>query len=148
MMKKLVAACAALLVSGAAFAQSTPVGLWKTIDDSTKAEKSLVRVTESGGVVSGKIEKLLGPDAKPDSVCDECTDERKGKPIVGMNIIRGVKKNAETEGLWDGGTILDPSNGKTYKLRLKPSEDNKKLEVRGYIGTPFLGRSQTWIRVE
>jgi uncharacterized protein (DUF2147 family) len=148
-MKKLTLALAAMLVTGAAFAQTaTPVGLWKSIDDSTKVEKSLVRITESGGVVSGKIEKLLGPDAKPDSLCDECTDERKGKPIVGMNIIRGVKKNAETEGLWDGGTILDPSNGKTYKLRLKPSEDNKKLEVRGYIGAPFLGRSQTWIRVE
>ena len=65
-----------------------------------------------------------------------------------MAIIRGVKKNAETEGLWDGGTILDPNNGKTYKLRLKPSEDGKKLEVRGYIGTPVFGRSQTWQKAE
>ena len=81
-------------------------------------------------------------------MCEECTDDRKGKPIVGMAIIRGVKKNAETEGLWDGGTILDPNNGKTYKLRLKPSEDGKKLEVRGYIGTPVFGRSQTWQKAE
>jgi len=147
-MKKLMLALAAMLVTGAAFAEGTPVGLWKSVDDSTKTEKSLVRITESGGVVSGKIEKLLGPDAKQDAVCDECSDELKGKPIVGMPIIRGAKKNAETDGLWDGGTILDPSNGKTYKLRLKPSADNKKLEVRGYIGAPFLGRSQTWIRVE
>ena len=147
-MKKVLMALAATFAASVAFAQPTPVGLWKTIDDETKTEKSLIRITEAGGVIGGRIEKLLGADAKQDAVCEECTDDRKGKPIVGMAIIRGVKKNAETEGLWDGGTILDPNNGKTYKLRLKPSEDGKKLEVRGYIGTPVFGRSQTWQKVE
>ncbi len=148
-MKKLLAAAAALLVSGAAFAQTaTPVGLWKSVDDKTKVEKSLVRITESGGVVSGKIEKLLDPAVKPDAVCDECTGDLKGKPIVGMTIISGAKKNPEHDAQWDGGTVLDPNNGKTYKLRLKTSADNKKLDVRGYIGTPMIGRSQTWTRVE
>lgn len=147
-MKKVLMALAATFAASVAFAQPTPVGLWKTIDDETKTERSLIRITETGGVLGGRIEKLLGPDAKQDAVCEECTDDRKGKPIVGMAIIRGVKKNAETEGLWDGGTILDPNNGKTYKLRLKPSEDGKKLEVRGYIGTPVFGRSQTWQKVE
>ena len=144
-MKKVLMALAATFAASVAFAQPTPVGLWKTIDDETKTERSLIRITETGGVLGGRIEKLLGADAKQDAVCEECTDDRKGKPIVGMAIIRGVKKNAETEGLWDGGTILDPNNGKTYKLRLKPSEDGKKLEVRGYIG-PFF-RNQTWTRV-
>ena len=147
-MKKVLMALVATFVTGVAFAQATPVGLWKSIDDETKTEKSLIRITEAGGVVGGRIEKLLGADAKQDAVCEECTDDRKGKPIVGMTIIRGVKKNAETDGLWDGGTILDPNNGKTYKLRLKPSVDGKKLEVRGYIGAPMLGRTQTWFRVE
>jgi uncharacterized protein (DUF2147 family) len=147
-MKKVLMALVATFAASVAFAQPTPVGLWKTIDDETKTEKSLIRITETGGVLGGRIEKLLGADAKQDAVCEECTDDRKGKPIVGMAIIRGVKKNAETEGLWDGGTILDPNNGKTYKLRLKPSEDGKKLEVRGYIGTPVFGRSQTWQKVE
>jgi uncharacterized protein (DUF2147 family) len=147
-MKKVLMALAATFAASVAFAQPTPVGLWKTIDDETKTERSLIRITETGGVLGGRIEKLLGADAKQDAVCEECTDDRKGKPIVGMAIIRGVKKNAETEGLWDGGTILDPNNGKTYKLRLKPSEDGKKLEVRGYIGTPVFGRSQTWQKVE
>jgi uncharacterized protein (DUF2147 family) len=141
-------ALAATFAASVAFAQPTPVGLWKTIDDETKTERSLIRITETGGVLGGRIEKLLGADAKQDAVCEECTDDRKGKPIVGMAIIRGVKKSAETEGIWDGGTILDPNNGKTYKLRLKPSEDGKKLEVRGYIGTPVFGRSQTWQKVE
>lgn len=147
-MKKLLAAVAALLVSGAAYAQASPVGLWKTIDDKNKVEKSLVRITESNGVVSGKVEKILDPAAKPDAVCDECAGELKGKPIVGLTIISGARKNAETPDQWDGGTILDPANGKTYKLRLKPAGDNKTLEVRGYIGTPMFGRSQTWHRVE
>ena len=145
-MKKVLMALVATFATGVAFAQATPVGLWKSIDDETKTEKSLIRITEAGGVVGGRIEKLLGADAKQDAVCEECTDDRKGKPIVGMTIIRGVKKNAETDGLWDGGTILDPNNGKTYKLRLKPSEDGKKLEVRGYIGAPMFGRSQTWLK--
>ena len=147
-MKRVLMALGATFVMSTAMAQSSPVGLWKTIDDSTKVETSQVRIIESGGVLTGRIEKLLGPDAKPDAVCDECSGDAKGKPIVGMTIIRGIKKNAETEGLWDGGSILDPNNGKTYKLRLKPSEDGKKLEVRGYIGAPMFGRSQTWHRAE
>jgi uncharacterized protein (DUF2147 family) len=147
-MKNVLMALAATFAMTTALAEPTPAGLWKTIDDSTKAERSHVRITDSSGAITGRIEKLLGPDAKPDAACDECTGADKGKPIVGMTIIRGIKKNAETEGLWDGGTILDPANGKTYKLRLKPSEDGKKLEVRGYIGAPMFGRSQTWYRVE
>ena len=131
-----------------AWAQSTPVGLWKTIDDETKKEKSLVRISEAGGVFSGKIEKLLDPDSKPDAKCDKCTDERKDRPILGLPIIRDVKANADDATLWDGGEILDPNNGKTYKVRLKPADGGKKLEVRGYIGAPLLGRTQTWHRVE
>lgn len=145
-MTKMLAALAVLLLHGAAFAQATPVGLWKTIDDETKKEKSLVRIVETGGTLSGRIEKLLAPDAKADDVCDKCTDERKGQPIVGLPIIRNAKVSPEDPGLWTGGEILDPNNGKTYKLRLKPLDGGKALEVRGYIG-PFY-RNQTWIRVE
>jgi len=138
---------AALFVSTSAmavFAQS-PAGLWKTIDDETGKEKALVRISESGGVFSAKIEKLLSPDAKPDAKCEKCTDNRKDQPIVGMTIMRSVKKNDD---VYDGGDILDANNGKVYKVRLKLASDNKKLDVRGYIGTPLLGRTQTWQRVE
>jgi len=147
-MKRLLLALAATLAVAGAQAQATPAGLWKTIDDSTKKERSLVRIVDTDGVLSGKLEKLLDPDAKQDAVCDECSDDRKGQPLVGLPIIRGAKKSADTDGLWDGGTILDPANGKTYKLRLKPVEGGRKLEVRGYVGAPLFGRSQTWIRVE
>ncbi len=137
----------ALLAAGGAWAQTTPVGLWKTIDDKTKSERALVRISESGGVMSGRIEKLLAPDAKPDAVCDKCSDDRKDKPIVGMEIVRGVKK-AEADNTWEGGTILDSTEGKVYKVRMQPADGGKKLEVRGYIGMPMLGRTQTWVRVE
>ncbi len=140
-----LAAFVALVIPAAALAQATPVGLWKTIDDETKSEKSLVRITDSGGVLGGKIEKLLDP-TKQNDVCDKCSDERKGKPIVGLSIIRNAKPDGEDKSVWTGGEILDPNNGKTYRLRLKPLDGGKQLEVRGYIG-PFF-RNQTWIRVE
>ena len=147
-MKAAIVAGALVLAGLSAWAQSTPVGLWKTIDDDSKKEKSLVRISEAGGVFSGKIERLLDPDTKPDAKCDKCTDERKDQPILGLPIIRNVKANGDDATLWDGGEILDPNNGKTYKVRLKPADGGKKLEVRGYIGAPLLGRTQTWHRVE
>lgn len=135
------------LSAGLALAQATPAGLWKTIDDETKQERSTVRISESGGVFSGKIEKLADP-SKQDVKCDQCKDERKDQPVLGLTIIRGVKKNASDAELWDGGDILDPANGKVYKVRLKPIDGGKRLEVRGYVGMPMLGRTQTWVRVE
>jgi uncharacterized protein (DUF2147 family) len=147
-MKTLLAAAVLLAATGAAYAQSSPVGLWKTIDDKTKKERSLVRIVEAaGGVLVGRIEKRLDPEARPDAACDKCSDDRKGRPMDGLEIIRGVKK-ADSEGLWDGGHILDPEEGKVYKVRLTPADGGRKLDVRGYIGAPLLGRTQTWIRVE
>jgi len=145
MNKKIAIALAAFVAHAAALAQATPVGLWKTIDDESKAEKSLVRISEAGGVLTGRIEKILDP-AKQNEVCDKCTDERKGKPIVGLTIIRNARHDVDDRSVWVGGDITDPNNGKTYRLRLKPLDGGKQLEVRGYIG-PFF-RNQTWIRVE
>ena len=135
----------ALLAQTLAFAQTSPVGLWKTIDDKTKEEKSHVRIVESGGVVSGKIEKLLDP-AKQDAKCDDCSDERKGQPVIGMNILRNMKQSADDKAIWEGGDITDPNNGKVYRARLKAVDGGKQLEMRGYIG-PFY-RTQVWTRVE
>ena len=143
-MKHLILASALCLSSTLALAQATPVGLWKTIDDETKQEKSFVRLSEAGGALIGKIEKIVDP-AKQDSRCDKCTDSRKDQPTLGMIIVEGVKKHVD-EPYWDGGTILDPNNGKVYKVRLTPKDGGKVLEVRGFIGLFF--RNQQWIRVE
>ncbi|MEX8495806.1 DUF2147 domain-containing protein [Sphaerotilus sp.] len=140
----------ALTLAGAslaAAAQSTPAGLWKTIDDDGKTEKSLVRITDTAGTFSAKVEKVFDP-AKQDARCEKCSDERKDQPILGMTIIKGVRASLDDKTLWDGGEILDPNNGKTYKVRMKPVEGGRQMELRGYIGVPMLGRTQTWIRVE
>jgi uncharacterized protein (DUF2147 family) len=142
----LIAAPVLWLACGLAQAQPTPVGLWKTIDDETKQEKSHVRITETGGVLSGRIEKLLDP-ARQDAKCDKCTDARKDQPVLGMTIIEGVRK-APDEDRWEGGHILDPNNGKVYRVRLTPKDGGRQLDVRGYVGAPLLGRTQTWVRVE
>jgi len=143
-----VAAIACLLAAAwaPAWAQSTPAGVWKTIDDATGKEKSLVRIVETGGVYSGKIEKLLDPSSPQDATCKDCKDDRKDKPVLGMTIIRNVKAHADDKTVFDGGDILDPNNGKVYRVRLRPFDDGRKLEVRGYLG-PFY-RNQTWLRVE
>ena len=137
-----------LLATGLALAQATPAGAWKTIDDSTKKEKSLVRIVETGGVYTGKVERVLDPDSPKDAVCKDCVDERKDKPVVGMTILRNVKASTDDKAVFEGGDILDPNNGKVYKVRLKVVDEGKRLEVRGYIGTPMLGRTQTWVRAE
>ena len=142
----------AVLLAGAALAalaqSTTPAGLWKTIDDNTRKEKSLVRIVETNGVYTGRVEKIIDPDAPKDAVCKDCSDDRKDKPIVGMTIIRNVKQSADDKAVFEGGDILDPNNGKVYRVKLKLIDNGSKLDVRGYIGTPMLGRSQTWIRVE
>jgi uncharacterized protein (DUF2147 family) len=146
-MKKTLMTALLTLAASTVWAQATPVGLWKTIDDKTGGERALVRISESGGVFTGRIEKVLAADAVPDAKCDKCEDDRKDKPMVGLEIVRGVKK-ADSDNMWDGGTILDAREGKIYKVRMQPADGGKKLEVRGYVGMPMLGRTQTWIRVE
>lgn len=126
------------------FAQMTPVGVWRNLDDKTGEAKAEIRIIEAGGVLSGKIDKRIGKDIKPDDSCDQCSDDRKDKPILGLEIIRGAKK-AEGKDVWEGGKILDPENGRNYSLRMTPIEAGKKLEVRGSFG-PF-GRTQTWVRI-
>ena len=138
-----------LLVAGASLAAAadpmSPVGAWTTIDDETKKLKSVVRITEKDGVISGAIEKILDP-AKQDSRCEECADDdpRKGKPVVGMTILTGLKK--EGDNVYGGGRVLDPNNGKTYNARVTVIDGGKKLEMRGSI--LFIGRTQTWLRAD
>ena len=142
-MKKIIALTAGLVCASAVLAQMTPEGLWRSIDDKTGQPKAEIRITANGGVLSGVVEKALMPSPEP--LCTACTDDRKDKPKLGMEIIRGAKK-AEGKDLWDGGKILDPENGKNYTLALEPEDGGKKLKVRGYIG-PFF-RTQTWLRVQ
>ncbi|WP_374591617.1 DUF2147 domain-containing protein [Aquabacterium sp.] len=136
------------VMSVCAAAQGTPVGLWKTVDDHTGRDKSQIRIVEDHGVLFGRVEKLLDPEVKSGIVCDLCTDDRKDKPVLGMTVIRNVKHSDKDPAVWEGGDILDPKNGNVYRVRMTPVESGKKLEVRGFIGAPVFGRTQTWIRIE
>ena len=147
--KNLAVAC---LLAGAAFAAAgqatSPAGVWRTVDDGTKKDKSLVRIVETNGVYSGRVEKFLDPESPKDAVCKDCSDERKDKPILGMTIIRNMKQSTDDKAVYEGGDILDPNNGKVYKSKMKLIDGGSKLEVRGFIGISLLGRTQTWIRTE
>ncbi len=140
----LLAACIA--PSFALADDTSPVGLWKTIDDKSGKVRSLVRISESNGELSGKIEKIFkepGEDQNPK--CDKCEGERKDQPIIGMVFMKGLKKDGDE---YTGGEILDPNNGKVYRSKIALTDSGKKLNVRGYIGAPMFGRTQTWVRAE
>ncbi len=137
---------AALLAAGPALAQMSPVGLWRSIDDHTGQAKAEIAIKDNGrGGLNGKVERSLQASPSPEPNCNLCTDDRKGQPKIGLEIIRDAKKSGN-DPVWEGGTILDPENGKTYKLRLSPQDGGKTLQVRGYIG-PFY-RTQVWQRVQ
>ncbi|MFZ6692033.1 DUF2147 domain-containing protein [Undibacterium sp. SXout20W] len=145
-MKKisLIAILFSIALAPLAHAEDSPVGLWKNIDDKTGKPKALIRITETGGELQGKIERLfVEADADKNPKCDKCEGVNKDQPIIGMTILFGLKKNGDE---YTGGKILDPANGKLYSSKITPVENYKKLNVRGYIGTPFLGRSQVWVR--
>ena len=134
------------LMSTLAAANENPVGLWRTIDDKSGKEKSLVRVVESNGQLQITIEKLFRePGEEPNPLCDKCPGEKKNKPVIGMQIGSGLKKDGD---VWSGGEILDPQNGKTYKCKVWLEDKGKKLNVRGFIGVSVLGRTQVWVREE
>ena len=132
------------LTASVSFSQSC-VGKWTTIDDETGKQKSIVELYKYNDKLYGKITYLYpraGREANP--VCKKCTDDRKDKPLVGLQIVRYMSWDGSE---WGGGTILDPENGKKYsaKIWLDPANADK-LNVRGYIG-PFF-RTQQWIRVK
>lgn len=119
------------------------LGKWKTIDDQTGDAKSIVEIYKHDGKIYGKVIEILDP-TKQKAVCKDCPDEAKGKPILGLVILKGLEKDGNE---YSGGTILDPNSGKVYKC-LIALEDANKLKVRGYVGFSLLGRSQYWHRVK
>ena len=132
----------AFFVATTLFAQNSPVGVWKTIDDETGKAKSHVEIYEQGGKYFGKVSKLLLKPA--DTICDECTGSKKDKPVVGMVIVENL---APYKDYWKGGTILDPANGSEYGCSIWFEDKNfDKLYVRGKRWTGLF-RTQNWFRV-
>ncbi len=133
-----------LLVGAVSFTFAQGVtGKWKTIDDETGEEKSIVEIYQDNGKIYGKVIEILNP-ARKNATCTECEGADKDKPIEGLVIIRGLEKDGDE---YNDGKILDPQNGKLYKCYIELESANK-LKVRGYIGFSLLGRTQYWQRIE
>lgn len=145
-MKKSIALAVCMAAAAASHAQMSPVGLWQSIDDATGKPKAEIRIeAKADGQLSGVVLRALSATPNPEPLCVLCADDRKNQAKIGMEVIRGGSK-VEGKDVWEGGKILDPENGKEYKLRMTPVDGGRKLEVRGYVGAPILGRTQTWLR--
>jgi uncharacterized protein (DUF2147 family) len=125
---------------------SSPVGLWKTIDDNSGKPGGLVRIALVDGQYQGKIEKIFpDPAEDPNPKCDKCQGVRHNQPVIGLTFMWGLTKQGDE---YQGGEILDPKTGKVYRAKLKLEDGGKKLNVRGFIGFSLLGRTQVWYREE
>ncbi len=125
---------------------ASPAGLWQTVSDRTGQPDGLVRIVEADGEFTGAVAAVFSPPARSaNPLCESCRGELKDKPVVGMTILRGVRRGNEG---YTPGTILDPDNGKVYDCELELLDGGRTLKVRGYIGLRLFGRSQLWTRKE
>jgi uncharacterized protein (DUF2147 family) len=118
------------------------MGEWKTFDDKTGKARAIVRIYEQDGKLFGKIERSMTPGAQS-RICAVCTDDRKDQPMLGLVIIRNMKRSDDG---YAGGDILDPDTGSVYRCKMHVDEGGAKLVVRGFIGISLLGRTQIWER--
>jgi uncharacterized protein (DUF2147 family) len=133
----------ALAWCGITWAQApTPAGLWQTFDDDTGKPAGLVRIEELDSEFLGTVVEVFS-GATPNPICKLCEGALKDQPIVGMTILRGLRREGNGFG---GGTILDPDEGRTYHCTAKLLDGGRRLELRGYVGLPLLGRTQIWVR--
>ena len=138
---KLLSVFGALIISISGLL-SQVTGMWKTIDDKTGSEKSIMEIFEQDGKLHGRIVKLLSGATY--TTCEKCPGELKDKPLVGMVIIHDL---TQTETGGTDGNVMDPKNGRTYSLYVE-LESPDILKLRGYFGIPALGRTQYWHRVK
>lgn len=123
---------------------ASPAGKWNTVDDKTGKRRAVMKLWVSNGVLYGKIMSVVKQPGDT-GYCNNCKGKFKGKKVVGLTNMWGLKKTSKAN-VWDGGYILDPKNGKIYRCKVTVSSNGKKLTVRGYVGFSMLGRSQTWYR--
>ena len=142
-MKKILLTFSLIVLTVITASAQDVIGKWKTVDDETGKPKSVVEIYKENGKIYGKVVEIVDP-TKRDATCIECPGDAKGKPIMGLVIIKDLKKDGKE---YNGGTIMDPNNGKVYKSYIELDGANT-LKVRGYIGFSLLGRTQTWTRVQ
>jgi uncharacterized protein (DUF2147 family) len=126
-------------------AEPSAVGLWEQVDESSGKPESWFRISEKNGVYEGTIVKMfLKPGEDPNWACDKCEGDERGRPVLGLSLIKGMQRNGLK---YENGTIMDPRDGKVYRAVMDLSPDGQTLKVRGYLGIIWLGRTQTWNRL-
>jgi uncharacterized protein (DUF2147 family) len=149
-LQKSMAAAAVVLLGVAASlplhaAEPTAAGLWEQVDERTGKAESWFKITERNGVYEGAIVKIFfKPGEDPNWVCDKCQGAEKGRPVLGLMLIKGMRRNGSS---YENGTIMDPRDGQVYRALMRLSPDGQKLEVRGYLGISLFGQSQVWNRL-
>ncbi|MGQ0656712.1 MAG: DUF2147 domain-containing protein [Chromatiales bacterium] len=127
-------------------ADITPEGRWKVVSDEDQRPVAIMKIYEENGEYRGIIDEILGESGQGVSpLCDNCPGSLKGEPIKGLVVLQGLKWVGDQ---YAGGHILDPDSGHYYRLTMTVGPDGNTLFVRGYLGVPLLGRTQTWYRVE
>jgi uncharacterized protein (DUF2147 family) len=147
--KYLMIAAALLTLVSTCYAvggEPSAAGLWQSLDDDTHQPNAWFLIRDSGnGVYTGTIVKMfLKPGEDPNIVCDRCADDRRAKPWLGLEIIRGMKRDGMK---YTDGTILDPRDGDIYSAQMTLTPDGQTLVVRGYLGISLLGKNQYWTRL-
>ncbi len=134
-----------VLLAAPAWAEAlSPVGDWRTFDDKTGRERGLVRISETKVGLDGRVLATTDP-AEGQHLCERCTDDRKNAPIIGLEILRGMRREGDE---WTGGRILDPETGSVYHCEMHLEDNGRRLVLRGYVGISWFGRSQVWIRAK
>jgi uncharacterized protein (DUF2147 family) len=137
-----------VIASTAALAQDIS-GTWQQIDDKTGSPKAVIEIRkESNNTFTGKITKItprLG--YTPRERCNNCPAPYTNQPILGMEILKGLKQVEGTNN-YEKGRVIDPLSGKFYDAKMKLSATGKRLSLRAYLGVSALGRNQTWLRIE
>jgi uncharacterized protein (DUF2147 family) len=126
-------------------AEPTAVGLWEQVDEKSGKAESWFKISERNGVYEGTIVKIFSkPGEDENMVCDKCEGAERGAPVLGLKLIKGMRRNGMS---YEDGTITDPRDGSVYRALMKVSPDGQKLEVRGYLGISLFGRTQVWKRL-
>ena len=148
-LRKSMIMAAAVLIGAAGLpvraVEPTAAGLWEQVDDNTGRPESWFKITERNGLYVGNLVKIFfKPGEDENWVCDRCEGAEKGAPVLGLALIKGMRRNGYS---YENGTIMDPRDGSVYRALMKLSPDGQKLEVRGYLGISLFGRSQMWNRL-
>ena len=139
-------ACFGLLSSLTHAADLT--GIWRTIDDKRGIVRAHIQIEKQpdGSYTGTLIEDFPAPGEAPLLKCNKCPAPYTDKPIIGLEILKGFKQEADNPNNFSHGKVLDPRHGKIYSGKATLSKDGRKLYLRGYVGISLLGRSQTWLR--